>query len=179
VSLDLLYVPANSKDLTFADMTVKDANGDNKVFTAAAQRAAFDAFVNNSKVLSDSRGGYVDRNSGLMPWINRWDFRLLQDVFVTAGKGNRRHALQFSLDILNVGNLLNKNWGLYQQLNGGSDYNYALLNVKSVSATGVPTFNMITIKDAQGNTVIPTTPFRNLFNTNSTWGMQIGLRYTF
>jgi hypothetical protein len=179
VSLDLLYIPVNSKDLTFKDISVKDKDGNDKVFTAEQQRQAFDVFVNNSKVLSNSRGKYVDRNSGLMPWINRWDFRLLQDVFVTAGKNDRRHTLQFSLDILNVGNLLNKNWGLYQQLNAGSDYNYALLNVQSVSAAGVPTFNMATIKDNAGNTVMPTTPFRNLFNTTSTWGMQVGLRYNF
>jgi len=176
VSLDLLYIPSNSNDLTFADITGADGG---VVFTAAQQKAAFDRFVSNDKSLSDSKGGYVTRNGGLLPWQNRWDFRLLQDIFVSEGRQGRRHTLQFSLDIMNVGNLLNKNWGLYQQLNAGSQYNYALLNVKSVSDAGVPTFNMITIKDANGKTVLPETPFRNTFNTTSTWGMQIGLRYSF
>lgn len=177
VSLDLLYIPSNSADLNFVPITDKDGN---TLFTAAQQKQAYDQFVSNSKVLSDSKGGYVERNNGLMPWLNRFDFRLLQDIFVTAGKNDRRHTLQFSLDIMNIGNLLNKKWGLYQQLNGGSDYNYGLLKVTDVNAQGQPSFNMITVNDAAtGKTILPTTPFRDLFGTGSTWGMQIGLRYTF
>lgn len=176
VSLDLLYVPTNSADLTFADIKDKDGK---VTFSADQQRKAYDVFVAGSKALTNSKGGYVERNNGLLPWINRFDFRLLQDIFVTAGKDNRRHTLQFSLDILNVGNLISKDWGLYQQLNGGSDFNYPLLNVAKVDAAGKPTFNMITVKDDAGQTILPTTPFRNLFGTSSTWGMQIGLRYTF
>ncbi len=176
VSLDLLYLPAESDDLNFASITDRDGN---VLFTPEEQRNAFDKFVANSKQLSAARGGYVARNNGLMPWLNRWDFRLLQDVFVTEGKSGRRHNLQLSLDIMNVGNLLSSEWGLYKQLNTGSLYNYGLLNVNSVSEEGVPTFNMITVQDANGKTVLPETPFRNLFGTSSTWGMQVGLRYTF
>lgn len=176
VSLDLLYVPANSSDLNFADITDKDGN---VLFTPKEQREAFDKFVANSKQLTDAKGGYVARNNGLMPWLNRWDFRLLQDIFVTENNSGRRHSLQLSLDVLNIGNLLSKSWGLYKQLNTGSLYNYGLLNVSAVSPEGEPTFNMITIQDEQGNTVLPDSPYRNLFGTSSTWGMQIGLRYTF
>lgn len=176
VSLDLLYVPQNSADLNFVDIKDKDGN---VTFSAGQQKQAYDQFVANSKALSDSKGGYVERNNGLMPWLNRFDFRLLQDIFVTTGKNDRRHTLQFSLDIMNVGNLLNKDWGLYKQLNGGSDYNYGLLKVTQVSADGKPSFNMITVNDAAGKTILPTTPFRDLFGTGSTWGMQLGLRYTF
>lgn len=183
VSLDLLYVPKNSADLNFAEYSVKykDANNVEQTvkFSPEQQRQAYDQFVNNEKVLRDNKGKYVERNNGLMPWMNRWDFRLLQDIFTGVGKNDRRHTLQFSLDILNVGNLLNKDWGLYKQLNGGSDYNYALLSVTKVDATGVPTFNMINIKDNAGRPVLPTTPYRNLFSASNTWGMQIGLRYTF
>ena len=176
VSLDLLYVPANSADLNFVNITDKDGN---VTFSAAQQKQAYDQFVTGSKALTGSKGGYVERNNGLMPWLNRFDFRLLQDVFVTAGKNDRRHSLQVSLDITNIGNLLNKDWGLYKQLNGGSDFNYGLLKVTGVDAQGKPSFNMITINDAAGKPMLPTTPFRDLFTTGSTWGMQLGLRYTF
>ncbi len=115
VSLDLLYVAKSSADLNFADYTVtyKNAAGTDVpvTFTAAQQRDAYDKFVAGQKVLSDNKGKYVDRNNGLLPWINRWDFRLLQDIFTAAGKNDRRHTLQFSLDILNVGNLLKKRLG--------------------------------------------------------------------
>ncbi|WP_118950832.1 TonB-dependent receptor [Taibaiella helva] len=186
VSLDLLYIPSNAADLNF--VPIKDKNG-NTTFSAEQQRQAYEQFVASSKALSNSKGGYVERNNGLMPWINRFDFRLLQDVFVSTGKNNRRHTLQVSLDMINVGNLLNKKWGLYKQLSGGSDYNFPLLNVvdangrptsdKDYTPSSKPSFQMITVKDEAGKTILPSDPFRNLFSTGSTWGMQLGLRYTF
>ncbi|MDQ4141454.1 MAG: cell envelope biogenesis protein OmpA, partial [Bacteroidota bacterium] len=172
VTLDLLYIPNDASEFNFADRTVNGVT-----FTAEQQRAAFNQFVNNSKVLKNSKGDYVLRNNGLLPWLNRFDFRLLQDVFTDIGK--RRNTLQLSFDVQNVGNFLNPNWGISDQLNGGSTFNYPLLNVASVTPDGVPTFNMLTITDEQGNTVLPTTPFRNTFNNTTTWRMQLGVRYSF
>jgi hypothetical protein len=127
--------------------------------------------------LKDAKGGYVERNAGLLPWNNRFDFRLLQDIFTTFGK--HRHDLQISVDILNVGNLLNSKWGVIQELNNGSLYNYGLLSVRSVTPEGVPTFQMVTVKQPDGTTVLPTTPFRDYFNVSNAWRMQLGLRYSF
>jgi hypothetical protein len=41
-----------------------------------------------------------------------------QDIFVNV-KG-QKNTLRFTADILNVGNLLNKNWGLLKQLGAGA-----------------------------------------------------------
>ncbi|KAA5548342.1 TonB-dependent receptor [Adhaeribacter rhizoryzae] len=176
VSLDLLYIPQNGSELNFATRTVNRVT-----FTAEEQRAAYDEFVKNSKQLSNAKGDYVLRNNGLMPWLNRFDFRLLQDVFTNIGE--RRNTLQVSFDVQNAGNLVgnffNLPWGIAQQLNGGSNFNYPLLNVASVNAEGIPTFNMITVVNEQGQTVLPTKPFRNTFNNTTTWRMQLGLRYSF
>lgn len=172
VSLDLLYIPENAAELNFAPRTVNDVT-----FTAEEQRAAYEAFVENDKSLKNSKGDYVARNGGLMPWVNRFDFRLLQDVFTDIG--GRRNTLQLSFDVQNLGNLINPDWGLSPQLNGGSSFNYPLLNVASVSPEGVPTFNMITTLDENGNTVLPTSPFRDDFSIFSTWRMQLGIRYSF
>ncbi|ASZ12010.1 carboxypeptidase regulatory-like domain-containing protein [Chitinophaga pendula] len=180
VSLDLLYVPANSSEINFAALSVKDKAGN--VLLAATpdeQRAAFDKFVNNSKQLKDARGGYVERNNGLLPWQHRFDVRVLQDLFTNFGS-KRRHTLQLSVDILNFGNLLNSNWGVGKELNNGSFYQYSLLNVTNVSAQGVPTFNMATIVDpVSGKTIMPETPFRNWFDVRNLWSMQLGVRYIF
>ncbi len=175
VSLDLLYVPTNSSEINFTDI-IQDGE---VIFTTAEQRDAYDRFIENNANLKDYQGKYVDRNSGLLPWLNRFDFRVLQDVYTGIGKNNRNHTLQFSLDILNVGNLINKNWGVYEELNSGSSYNYSLLNVQEVDGSGVPKFNMATINDADGNIILADQPFRNRFSTTSTWGMQLGLRYIF
>ncbi|WP_207426051.1 TonB-dependent receptor [Pedobacter sp. SYSU D00535] len=176
VSLDLLYIPRSANELTFAPIL---GSNNAVLFTEAQQREAFERFVNNSKALSDSRGDYVLRNSGLMPWLNRFDFRLLQDVFTNVA--GRRNTLQLSFDIQNVGNLINSNWAVPDLLTTGApnqNYNYPLLNVTNVSATGVPTFQMVTTT-INGQTVLPERPFRDYSSVTSAWRMQLGLRYTF
>lgn len=191
VSMDLLYVPNKASDLKFVDNVIKNSRTGEviKTFTAAEQIAAFDAFINSTKELKDAKGGYVDRNVGLMPWYNRWDFKFLQDFFVNTG--NRRHTLQLSLDVLNVGNLLSKDWGVLKQLNLGNSFAYGVVkraeyldaNLRTqtvpLDAQGVPSFQMNATRDASGNYVLPTTPYQNLFSPSSTWGMQLGIRYIF
>lgn len=177
VSLDLLYIPNSGSELNFANIELKNSSGA-VTFAASAeeQRAAFDRLVNSTPELKAAKGGYIDRNAGLLPWLNRFDFKLVQDIFTNIGK--KRNSLQISLDIMNVGNLINSAWGVRQELDAGSQFNYALLDVSAVSATGVPTFKMPTVtKD--GVTKLPTTPYRNAFNTANTWNMQLGLRYSF
>lgn len=191
VSMDLLYVPNKASDLKFVDNVIKNSKtGDIiKTFTAAEQIAAFDAFIDANEGLKNARGKYVDRNVGLMPWYNRWDFKFLQDFFVKTG--NRKHNLQLSLDILNVGNFLNKDWGVLKQLNLGNSYAYGVIkraeyldaNLRTqtvaIDANGVPSLQMNAILDAAGNYVLPKTPYQNLFSPSSTWGMQLGIRYSF
>jgi hypothetical protein len=185
VSMDLLYVPENISELTFAD--ILDTEG-NVVFTAAQQATAFDAFVESHNDLKDARGEYVDRNIGLLPWLNRMDFKFMQDFYIHTG--NRTHNLQVTLDILNVSNLLNKDWGLQKELNMGNNFAYGVLKRQEVwnagrdrwdavpVVDGVPTVQMNTVREG-GQTILPTTPFRNRFSTSSTWSMQLGLRYIF
>ncbi len=173
ISLDLLYIPQNVSELTFADYTQEGTT-----FTAAEQAAAFEELINNNKGLSNYRGKYVERNSGLMPWYNRWDFKFLQDFYINT-KNNKRHTLQLSLDILNVGNLLNKDWGILKQLNLGNQFAYAPLKVVSVDANGVPTFNMNSVRQANKSYILTSDTYQNVFTSSSTWGMQLGIRYIF
>lgn len=172
VSLDLLYIPNNVSEITFVTNTVGGVT-----FTPAQQATAFEQFVNNHKSLSKARGGYVERNAGLLPWHHRFDFKLLQDLFTNIGK--QRHTLQLSVDILNFGNFIDSEWGIRQELNTGSSFNYALLRVAGVSASGVPTFTMATTTDAAGKRVLATSAYRDWFGVGNTWSMQVGLRYSF
>lgn len=175
---DLLYVPNKASELNFEQFTTNGVT-----FTVEQQQAAFDKFVNNNKFLKDSRGGYADRNGALLPWLNRFDFRLLQDLYTNIGKN--KHTLQLSVDIFNIGNLISKDWGTLKALNGAQ----SLLRVSTISPEGVPTVRMNTIQQ-NGETILPATAFRDVTaltdfnlvtgNTNyNTWSMQIGLRYSF
>ncbi len=119
-----------------------------------------------------TRGQYADRNSNLVPWLNRFDFRVLQDIYTTIGE--RKNTLQLSVDIFNVGNLLNSSWGVRQTLNGAQ----TLLTPTQINQNGPSTFQMQTVFE-DGREVLPVSPFRDVTSTSTTWSMQIGLRYIF
>ncbi|MBN8790131.1 MAG: TonB-dependent receptor [Terrimonas sp.] len=167
ISADLLYIPNSADELNFTAITGSTP------FTVEQQKAAFDAFIDNDKYLSKMRGKYAERNGALLPWLHRFDFKVLQDIFTNIGK--QKNTLQLSLDIINVGNMLNSKWGIQQTLISGAN---TLLTRRSVTAEGVPTFTMNTVQ-VGGQTILPTTAFRDVTTTSTTWGMQIGLRYIF
>ena len=161
---DLMYIPADDSEINFID--IQDGP------TAAEQRAAFWAFVEQDKFLSENKGSYAERYAGLMPWLNRWDFRILQDVFVNTVNG-RKHNLQISLDILNVGNLLNSSWGVLKTQVLGR-YDMTLLRYEGVNEANEPQFSFNRVGSS-----FPTESYRNVLSTGSTWSAQVGLRYTF
>jgi hypothetical protein len=170
-SSDLMYIYAKGSDVPFADF--KNADGSVK-YTIAQQQAAYDQLVSNDPYLRRHKGQYAERNSALTPWYNRIDARFLQDFFITAG--GVKHTLEFSVDVLNLPNLLSKDWGIKQYTALGSATNFINnpLSLKSIDASGNPVYNL-----AEFNKALITTPFQKDISTFSTWGMQLGLRYIF
>jgi len=162
IAADLLYLPESSAELKFVNIV----QSGNVVFTADQQRAAFDKYVADND-LEEFRGGYVPRNEFLSPWLNRFDIRILQDIFTNIG--TRRSTLQASLDIANFGNLLNKDWGIRDNLNGAQ-------NILSQSGEFSAAPNVF-MNRVSGE--LPTTPFQNASNVGTTWSMQFGVRYIF
>lgn len=164
VNADLIYLPKNTNDLPLVDVVEDGA----VVFTAQQQRAALDAFIAENG-LEEFKGQYIPRNQFLLPWLNRFDVRVLQDLFTNiAGK---RNTLQLSVDIINFGNLLNNEWGVQQNLNGAQNL---LSRTTATPAGGVPSLNMNRISGS-----FPSSPFQNASNFNTTWSMQVGVRYIF
>ena len=80
------------------------------MYTAAQQATDLETFIENDSYLRGHRGQYAERNGASLPWQHQVDVRVLQDIFTNIGEN--RNALQFSIDIFNVGNLINRNWGL-------------------------------------------------------------------
>jgi hypothetical protein len=159
---DLLYVPRNASELVFVNATYAGVT-----YTPAQQAAAFDAYINQDKYLSKRRGQYTERFGAVLPWYHQLDFKFLQDVFTNIGKN--KHTLQFSADIFNFGNMLNRNWGVRKLVNQNQ-----ILSFAGVGADGRPNYRL----NADRNQ-LPTTSFRDNVSTASTWSMQIGLRYIF
>lgn len=149
---DLIYVPHADElfDYTFFGDPILQG----------IQRAAFNNFINQDPYLSGRRGQYAERNSALSPWYGRWDMRLLQDFTLEDGS-----TLQFSLDILNVGNLLNSRWGVRQ-----NPLSTQPISIAVDPNTLEPTYAFLT---TQRNT------FVDDFSLLSRWQMQVGLRYIF
>jgi hypothetical protein len=163
INSDLLFIPRNTADLKFVQI---NASGNNPAITVAEQVAAFDKFVADND-LEEYRGQYAPRNAFLQPWLNRFDIRLLQDFYTNVG--GKRHTIQFSVDVVNFGNMLNSDWGIQSNLNGAQN----LLSRSGAVRTN-PNFTMNRVSGA-----LPNTPFQNASGFGTTWGMQFGLRYIF
>ena len=113
---DLIYIPKDQSDMYFVPFTTK-LNGANVTYTAQQQKDAWDAYINQDPYLSKNRGKYAERNGLVFPMIARLDLSIMQEVFANF-LGNK-NSLQFRADILNVGNLINHNWGVSQSLLSG------------------------------------------------------------
>ena len=146
---DLLYVPTSSQ--------VLEMN-----FANPAHANAYNTFIEQDEYLNSRRGKYAERYGALSPWISHWDIRFLQDYRIQRSSG-KTNVVQFSMDILNFGNLINSDWGLVQQPT----------SIQPVGVTvtdGVPSYTF------DSNLV---DSFVYDSSLQSRWQMQFGLRYIF
>jgi len=111
-SNDLIYIPKDISEMNFELYSITTPTA--KTFTAAQQAAAWEAYILQDKYLSANRGKYMERGALFLPMVYRADVSVVQEVF--AELFGKRNTLQFRADILNVGNLLNKKWGVSQRL---------------------------------------------------------------
>ena len=147
---DLIYVPTSSE--------VNQMN-----FSGAGEAAAYDAFIAQDDYLSGRRGDYAERYGAVSPWTTRVDVKLLQDYKIKVSE-NKTNTIQFSIDVLNAGNMVNSNWGLVQQPNSVQPIGV------SVDGTGTPSYSF---------NANQTETFGYDSSLASRWQMQFGLRYSF
>lgn len=167
---DLMYIPKSQDEIVLSTRTTAGV-----VYTPAQQWTDLNNYINQDPYLSKRRGQYAERNGALLPWQHRVDFRLLQDIFTDIGEN--RNSLQLSVDIFNIGNLVNKNWGTYR-----FQYNSSPLAFQNYNAQGQPTFQFqyVTNPTATSAGQTLTTSYRPDVSTlASRWQMQLGVRYIF
>ena len=141
--------------------------------SAVDQAKDFWDFVNNDSYLKDRKGKYVERNGSLTPWINRFDFKIAQDFYATLG--GRKYGIQVSLDMLNVGNMINSKWGAYQSCGLKSYDNVQLL--KTASKVGEPLTYQINANSREAFKERSSWQYTNTIG--SAWSMQLGVKVTF
>ena len=172
MSSDLMYIPAAADEITFVNL-VKSGN---VLMTAADEQTAFWNYVNSNKYLSSRKGKYAERFGQLQPWLHRFDAKFLEDIFTNFGT-SRKYTLQFSVDLLNIGNLLNDKWGTYSYNPLASYDNVRPLTVASKgTATAAPTY---TLNATSIDDFLTKTTLSKSISTASTWGCLLGIRLIF
>jgi hypothetical protein len=167
----LIYVPAKPAEIQFIPMNVV-VNNRVQVISAEAQSQAFFNYIEQDVYLRKRRGQYAERNAALLPWRHQFDLRLSHDIGLDMRK--KAHALQLTCDILNAGNLINRNWGLRKIVNAAAILQPANLDLVKPGGSIVPAFQMAVLADK-----MVTETFRNDVSIASVYQVQFGLRYLF
>ena len=174
---DLIFVPSKATDLKFDPLTV-GSGATAQTFTQEQQQAAFDIYIDNNEYLKGRRGQYAERNGGYYPWLNRFNFSLVQEVYFKVGAKQMKNTIQFRFDILNAGNMLNNKWGV-----GNVSTSTNPLTLSKVDSEGNPIYKMATqvIKNDDGtsSTILLRDSFVKSITIDNVWQAQFGIRYIF
>ena len=153
-----MYIPADRNEIRFID-------SDNE--------ARFWEFVDQDKYLTANKGKYAEAYAVAQPFRHVFDFRYAHDFVVRVGKTT--NTLQLSLDVQNVGNLFNSQWGVSKTWNTDVQHdtngNAKILKMERIDPDGVPVFS--TTVDAG----VPTWDYSHTLA--NCWYMQIGVKYMF
>jgi outer membrane receptor for ferrienterochelin and colicin len=150
---DLIYVPKDVNDILFAGTAT----------VSSAQSAQnFNKFIDSVECLREQRGQIMERNSCRLPWSSKVDVKFQQNLSFAG-----RNA-QFSIDIINFGNLLNSNWGRQLFIGNQSD------QILATSGTAVDASGHRTYAAFNGRL----SPF-SISDLDSRYQIQLGLRLGF
>ena len=174
-SNDLIYVPTQA-DFDAGKYKVESSGGTD---TRTPQDVwnQINAYISQDKYLSKRRGQYAERNALVYPWFKRMDLNVTQDFFIMSNKGKDKHTLRLSVDIVNVGNLFNKNWGVYKLPAAGVG-NVGIIKFDKLDTDKSTPIYSFPYKVA-GTQTPYTTSFKDDISILSRWQMQFGIRYLF
>src|SRR2546429_7749546 len=158
---DLIYVPRNTSEMNFVPDTVR-SGANTTIYSPGQQTAAWEAFINQDAYLSSRRGGYAERNAVFLPMVYRADMSISQDVGRSiAGRPNR---LQIRLDILNVTNLLDHDWGVSQGFVTNRPLTFA-----GVNGLGAPQYRLATVGG-----LLLSHSVHHIVTTDDVWRITLG-----
>jgi hypothetical protein len=155
---DPIYIPRDANDA--AEITF-----DSTVFSAAAQRAAFESFIQGAPCLRRQRGRIMERNSCRSPWVNTLNVGVRQSLPAVRG-----HTVALELQVFNALNLVNPRWGR--------------ISIPSGITAATSQVNVLThtAQTTSGQSVFRFDPATRRFdagNVDSYYQIQLGMRYSF
>jgi outer membrane receptor protein involved in Fe transport len=156
---DLPFIPADASQITLAD---------------PSQFGALTDFIDSQSCLREARGRILPRNSCRNPWQNYLNARLGATI-PTVGK----QGLELSLDLFNVLNFIDRDWGLYKQVSEFEN------GPRFLNAVGFDTANNRPVYSFAAPSVIETTVYGENPSgaqsgvNRSRWTMQLGAKYRF
>jgi hypothetical protein len=170
---DLIYIPRTQSEINL----VKVGSGGAGTGTSTDTRSVtqiwnqLNNFINQDHYLAFHRGQVAQANAVVFPWFKHLDLNLTQDVYFATK--TTRHTLRFTLDLINAGNLFNRNWGIVKQQTTSTP-----LTFEGMAADGkTPSFSFPYI-DAP-NQIPLVNSYSNSTGIGSRWQMQFGIRYLF
>ncbi len=173
ISNDLMWIPTDqqidqmrftptavdNRQETYPLITQVLGPGFHGTLTEDQQRTLLKRWIAGDSYMRKHRGEYFKRFADNLAFEHHFDVHLAQKYNFRVGR--ETHAIELSLDIINLGNLLNKNWGHTY----GDAFN---VYYSPFSYDGGGFFHF------DGTHVA-----RNYSDYYSRWRGQIGLRYTF
>lgn len=156
---DLFYVPNGPGDVLWTG--------------GAAMEQRFFEWLAQNPELQKYQGGIAPANGFNAKWTNSFDVRISQELpgFF------RGHKTELSLDIMNIGNLINKDWGLIEDYGFNSTVrvaDYAGID----PATGKYVYNFRGTTNPSGPSVQENNNDKG--NTGvSRWSVLLGIKYRF
>ncbi len=159
---DLIYIPTDEQV----------ANRDFR-FVSEDDEKRFMDYVHQDPYLSKNQGKYAESYSAYSPWVHRLDFSYKHDFKIRAGKS--MNILQLNVDIKNILNLFNSDWGVIKYMNPeySSSTQARVLKYEGVDADGYPTFSTPSV--ISGDTEI----WKKYVNIGQCWYASVGIKYMF
>jgi hypothetical protein len=137
-------------------------DGGRLVPASAAEYARLEAFIEEEPCLRRQRGRVLARNSCRNPWFGSLNARVSKAIPATAG-----HSLELTLDLYNLLNLFDRDWGQYRTT-GGNHPGVTLLRLAGYDTAGQRGVYQLAL------------PARNqIMDLASRWQAELGVRYAF
>ncbi|MBQ5738737.1 MAG: carboxypeptidase regulatory-like domain-containing protein [Alistipes sp.] len=146
----LIYIPteAEMSTMLWADDT---------------SQSAFNDYIKEDKYLSAHRGMFAERNSHSLPFVHRLDLHVAQAFYFSRSSTRR---VELTLDVLNLGNLLSRSWGLVHSTSNWTLSPVTVAELREVEGGYRPVYKFNGAKYTMNDIA-------------SRWHMQLGVKVVF